>query len=225
MNVDTFLEARDLYDKYKLCETVLEYLSDEDSVKGQKYLETLKTFVNTFPNDFMMFVHQRMEAVGMEFEAIHCPEHSESEAPIEPPIEEREPIFPIGSKVEIINGIGKGGIGVVKDYDPAVSRYYVVSDNFYMWFAEYELKAYEEESEGEGPNSSFVVGDRVKVLVEPYVGKIGTIVGFDESDNTIAVILDDDDEETYSFASDEIEKIDPETPEENGGTATPDEGE
>lgn len=231
MNVETFFEARDLYDKYQLCEKVMEYLSDEESVKGQKYLETLKQFVDAFKMEFMMFVHERMEAVGMQFEDLHCPEHSEQpDTPTPPTEEEKEPKFPIGSKVEIIDGIGKGDVGIVKDYTPTESRYYVVSDNFSMWFAESELEAYVEESE-ENPEdgedekpeeppitdaNGFSVGDRVKVTVEPYIGKIGTVVGFDESDNTIAVILDDDDEETYSFASDEIEKIEPENPEENG---------
>lgn len=247
MNVETFFEARDLYDKYQLCEKVMEYLSDEESVKGQKYLETLKQFADAFKMEFMMFVHERMEAVGMAFEAVHCPEHSEQPDTPTPPTEEKDPKFPIGSKVEIVEGVFTGHVGTVMEYEPEVEQmtYYVSSDFndngtlFSMWFLEPELKAYVEESEekpedGEDEKTEeppitdangFYVGDRVKVTVEPYVGKIGTVVGFDENDNTIAVILDDDDEETYSFASDELEKIDPENPEENGGTAAPDEGE
>lgn len=231
MRLDTFFEARDLYDKYQLCEKVMEYLSDEESVKGQKYLETLKQFADAFKMEFMTFVHERMEAVGMQFEDLHCPEHSEQPDVPTPPTEPKEQKFAYGEKVEITNGDYKGKNGMVMGFDDTNATYYVVSPQFSMWFAESDLKAYAEETE-EKPEeppitdaNGFFVGDRVKVTVEPYIGKIGTIVGFDESDNTIAVILDDDDEETYSFTSDELEKIDPETPEENGGTATPDEGE
>lgn len=157
MNVDTFLEAKDLYDKYSLCESVLEYLSDEDLPQGQKYLETLKMFVNVFPNDFMMFVHNKMLEIGAMFEELHCPEHSDSglQPPILPPTEEKEPKFSIGSKVEIISGIGKGDVGVVKEYESIGDTYYVVSDSFSMWFTEPELKAYlEEKQEPENPEEN-----------------------------------------------------------------------
>lgn len=153
MNIDTFLEARELYDKYKLCETVLEYLSDEEKPQGQKYLETLKAFVNTFQSDFMMFVHERMQAMGMEFESIHCPEHSEQpDAPV-PPTEEKEPKFPIGSKVEIVGGAFDGRIGTVRAFDSLDDAYYVASDFnnngtlFSMYFPESALKAHDEESD------------------------------------------------------------------------------
>lgn len=237
MNVETFFEARDLYEKYQLCEKVLEYLSDEESVKGQKYLETLKQFVDTFRMKFMMFVHERMEAVGMQFEELHCPEHSEQPDTPEPPTEEKEPKFPIGSKVEIIEGIGKGDVGVVKDYNPTVSRYYVVSDNFYMWFPESDLKAYVEESEEnpEEPNPIFNIGDKVYVNVNESAldeddkeWHIGVIVGYEESTNIYVVDVKEGDNVTYTFNvhPDQLELYtDPENPEDNGGTDTPDEGE
>lgn len=232
MNIETFFEARDLYEKYQLCEKMMEYLSDEDSTKGQKYLETLKQFVDAFKMEFMTFVHERMEAVGMQFEDLHCPEHTEQPDTPTPPTEEKDPKFPIGSKVEIVAGIGKGEVGVVNEYDMEKDAYYIVSDKFYMWFAELELKAYEEESEEPTPivpnGEMLVIGDKVKVVggVWPdLIGKIGEVVAFYESRNTISVLFDFDGE-PYEFNYPEIEKYtESENPEENGGTAETDKGE
>ena len=144
MRIDTFLEAKELYEKYQLCETVLKYLSDDDEPKGQKYLETLRMFVNVFPNDFMMFVHERMESVGMQFEELtDCKCGDTSEVP-EEPSEPKEPKFAIGSKVVAPYGHGDESVGVVKNFDADDGAYYVVSDHFALWFTEDSLTAYTE---------------------------------------------------------------------------------
>lgn len=212
MNVNTFFEARELYDKYCLCETVLEYLSDEDKPQGQKFLETLKTFVNVFQGDFMMFVHNKMIEVGEQFESIHCPEHSDSGL-VPPPLPDvpKEPVFPIGSTVEIVGGDHNGEVGTVHNYESG--QYYVVSPQFSMWFAEVELKAYVDESEEpEEPtpptevppfpeDAKFQLGNRVVVN-----GNVGTIAGYDFIDHKYAVLLDSDDEEPIWADESEIEK-------------------
>lgn len=155
MKINTFLEARELYDKYTLCETVLKYLSDEEIPFGQKYLETLKIFVNTFQSDFMMFVHEKMTACGEAFEALQCCDE-QPETPT-PPSEPKEPKFPIGSKVEVVGGQFDGRIGTVMDFDPKDGSYYVMSDFdqkgnlFSMWFDEILLTAYTEEEQPETP--------------------------------------------------------------------------
>lgn len=233
MNIETFFEARDLYDKYQLCEKVMEYLSDEESVKGQKYLETLKQFVETFKMEFMTFVHERMEAVGMQFEDLHCPEHSEQPEVPTPPTEPKEPKFPIGSKVEVVDGKYKGRIGTVKEFDDEDGTYYVASDFndngtlFSMWFDENYLKAYEEESEETEDTPSiggFAINDRVEIVAGTSMGMAGTVVGLDAEDNLLYVLLDGDDDSAL-FTPSELRKIDPENTEENGGTVTPDAGE
>lgn len=224
MNVNTFFEARELYDKYILCETVLEYLSDEDKPQGQKFLETLKTFVNVFQGDFMMFVHNKMIEVGEQFESIHCPEHSDSGL-VPPPLPEvpKEPVFPIGSKVEIADGDHNGEVGTVHNYESG--QYYVVSPQFSMWFPETELKAYVEESEEPTEDEGLTVGDHVKVIGgiwEDLYGSIGIVSGFNEERNTILVVVNED-STPYEFFRQEIVKI---TPDENGtGDTDPTEGE
>ena len=86
MDIKTFEEATRLHDRYKLCEMLMEYLSDDTSTKGQKYLDTLREFAKEFNVEFMTFVNERMIESGMAFEDLHCecrPE-SETEATPEP---------------------------------------------------------------------------------------------------------------------------------------------
>lgn len=71
MNIDVFNEATELYNKYKLCEELMENLTAEDSTKTQKYKELLSQFADTFKGEFMMFVHERMTACGEAFEELH----------------------------------------------------------------------------------------------------------------------------------------------------------
>lgn len=233
MNIDTFLEAQQLYNKYSLCESLFEYLSDDDKPQGQKYLETLKMFVNVFPNDFMMFVHNKMQEIGSQFEELHCPEHSDSglQIPVLPPSEPKEPKFAIGSKVVTVHGIGKDGIGIVKDYDAKNDCYYVVSDSFSMWFSESELEAYVEESEEPAPDKKeFAIGDKVFVSMGEDESLIGTIVGYEESTNIYVVEVKENENEDavimLNVTPDQLELYtEPENPEENGGTTETDEGE
>lgn len=224
MRLDTFFEARDLYDKYQLCEKVMEYLSDKESVKGQKYLETLKQFTDAFRMEFMMFVHERMESVGMQFEDCgkctceNCPADEEPA----PPTEDKEPKFPIGSKVEIVEGVFTGHVGTVMEYEPEVEQmtYYVKSDFndngtlFSMWFAESDLKAYVEESED---TKGFAIGDRVKVVLstDENYERIGTVE--DVEQEFIVIVLDGEDyNDRLWFYPEDLELYtDPENPEEN----------
>lgn len=227
MNIDVFNEATELHNKYKLCEELLGYLSNETFVKGQKYKELLAKFADLFKGEFMMFVHERMTACGEAFEECgkctceNCPSEEEPT----PPEEEKEPIFEIGSMVKIASGEYKGHIGVVKDYAPINSNYYVTSDSFSMWFAERDLEAYTDGAEEpENPpieipllpeDAKFQFGDRVVAN-----GSVGTIIGYDFSEHKYGVLLDADDEEPLWYAESELEKY-----EENGGAVTPDEGE
>lgn len=225
MNVDTYLEAKEMYDKYTLCETVLKYLSDEDTPKGQKYLETLKEFVNAFPSEFMMFVHKRMNICGEMFESIHCPEHSEQPEESMPPSEPKEPKFEIGSKVEIIGNDYKGYVGTVKEFD-GTNAYYVVSPEFSMWFYESDLESYTEESENpeepepEVPSEpKFNIGDKVVITVPEYNGATATVADYNEADGYLLVDIEGYPEETYGIWFPEevlAPYVAPENPEDNG---------
>lgn len=224
MDLQTYNQATELLNKYRLCGDMLEYLSDPDAVTGQKYKEQCGEFFKVFRDEMLVFTHELMTKCGEQFSDLHCPEHSEQPDTPTPPTEEKEPKFPIDSKVVVVDGIGKGDIGFVRDYNPTVSRYYVVSDNFYMWFAESDLKAYVEESED---SKGFAIGDRVKVVLstDPNYERIGTVE--DVEQEFIVVVLDGEDyNDRLWFYPEDLELYtDPENPEENGGTDTPDEGE
>lgn len=240
MDIDVFKEATELYNKYKLCEEVMEYLSDKEATKGLKYKETLATFVETFEGEFMAFVHERMTATGEAFEECgkcNCDNCPAEEGPM--PEEPKKPVFAIGSKVEIHNGTFIGSVGTVVDFDTKDGTYYIKSDfnnngsAFSMWFPESCLKAYVEESENpEQPTPiipdgvDFYVGDKVKVIGGVWsdlIGKIGEVTGFNEERGKILVLFDSDGT-PYEFDYEELEKINPENSEENGGTVTLGEG-
>lgn len=237
MRLDVFNEATELYNKYRLCEEVLEYLSNEETVKGQKYKETLAKFADTFKSEFMMFVHERMTASGEAFEECgkctceNCPVEEEPTTPTEP----KEPKFAYGEKVEITNGDYKGKVGMVMGFDDTNATYYVVSPQFSMWFPESDLKAYEDESEeqpeqptppeDEDDKYEMVYGERVIVKSGEYAGMVGTIIDVMVGFTKVLVGLDDV-EDAVEFTPDQLAKYtDPENTEENGGIVTPDEGE
>lgn len=233
MDLQTYNQATELLNKYRLCEDMLEYLSDPDVVTGQKYKEQCGEFFKVFRDEMLVFAHELMTKCGEQFSDLHCPEHSERPDTPTPPTEEKEPKFPIGSKVEIIEGIGKGDIGVVKDYNPTEDRYYVVSDNFYMWFAESDLKAHVEESEEkpEAPNPIFNIGDKVYVNVNESAldeddkeWHIGEIVGYEESTNIYVVDVKEKDDVTYIFNV-HPDQLEPYTEENGAGDTDTTEGE
>lgn len=154
MDIDVFNEATELYNKYKLCEEVLEYLSNEESVKGQKYKETLAKFAETFKSEFMMFVHERMTASGEAFEECgkctcdNCPVEEEPEQPTPPIVEPTPPPFPedatfqLGDRV-VVNG----NVGTIAGYDFIDHKYAVLldsDDEEPIWADESELEKYED---------------------------------------------------------------------------------
>lgn len=72
MDIQTFEEATRLHGRYKLCEEVMEYLSEDHNTKSPKYLHALGKFVDEFRVEFMTLVHEQMTAAGMAFEDLHC---------------------------------------------------------------------------------------------------------------------------------------------------------
>lgn len=222
MRIDVFNEATELYNKYKLCEEVLEYLSNEEAVKGQKYKETLAKFAETFKLSFMMFVHERMTASGEAFENLKCCDcdKQNEENPDTPPEDAK---FHIGDRVEVVKSLSSimiGSVGTVEDYDSDMGNYGVRLDRFpsdalLQWYAEDELELYKESEEPEQPtppiveptpppfpeDAKFQLGDRVVVN-----GNVGTIAGYDFIDHKYAVLLDSDDEEPIWADESELEK-------------------
>lgn len=153
--------------------------------------------------------------------------------------ENKEPKFPIGSKVKVVAGDYKGEIGEVKEFGPINSSYYVSSNKFSMWFAGSELEAYVEESEdSKDPTPEqkvFAIGDKVYVNIDESAldeddkdWYVGVIVGYEESTNIYVVDVIESDDVTYTFNvhPDQLELYtEPEKPEENGGTTETDKGE
>ena len=226
MDLQTLETGNELLEKYRICETMLEYLSDPESVKGYKYNERCGKFFKLFHDEMLTVTHDFMTKCGEQFSDLHCPEHTEQPDIPTPPTEEKEPKFAIGSKVKIVSGIGKGDVGVVKGYDRGKDLYYVMSDKFYMWFAESELEAYEEENPDYHPSvRDFSLYDRIEIVVGALTGKKGTVVGLNAEDGLLDVLLDGD-EDSSSFTPSEVRKIEPENSEENGGgDVDPTEGE
>lgn len=135
--------------------------------------------------------------------------------------EDKEPKFPIGSKVKVVVGDYKGEIGEVKSYASINSTYYVSSNKFSMWFTGSELEAYVEPDEGEDEDvedvpsvRDFSLYDRVEIIAGGLIGSKGTIVGLDAESNLLDVLLDGD-EESVRFTPTEVKKLDTETPDEN----------
>lgn len=233
MDLQTYDLATELLKKYRLCETMLEYMSDTDAVTGQKYKEQCGEFFKVFHDEMLVFTHELMTKCGEEFTQLHCCEHSEHPDTPVPPTEEKVPKFPIGSEVEIVDGDFIGYFGTVMDYESDMGQmaYYVSSDFndngnlFSMWFPESELKACVDESED---SNYFVTGDRVKVVLSTAkdYGRIGTVE--DVEHEFIVVVLDGEDyNDRLWFYPEDLELYaDPENPEENGaGDTDPTEGE
>lgn len=202
MNIDVFKEASALYDKYKLCEELLEYLSKESTVKGHKYKELLAKFADSFMGEFMMFVHERMTACGEAFEECgkcNC-ENCPAENPEQPeiPDEPKEPKFAIGSKVEILTQPYESYVGVAQDFNPADGNYYVVSNIFSMWFPEKALGAYTEEVEQpeEPTGPKFSIGDKVVITVPEYNGATAAVADYNEADGYLLVDIEGQPDET-----------------------------
>lgn len=232
MDLQTLEMGNILLAKYRLCENMLEYMSDPDAVTGQKYKEQCGEFFKVFHDEMLVFTHELMTKCGEEFAELHCCEHSEQPETPMPPAEPQEPKFPIGSKVEIVGGKFDGCIGLVMNYEPAVDGmvYYVKSDFndngtlFSMWFAESNLEAYVEESEEkpEEPTLKFKEGDIVKILSGESEGNLAKVVYCGAFDNSYRVeFLDEDTTGSLWYSESELDPY----IEENGGAATPDEGE
>ena len=220
MNIDVFNEALELRNKQVLCEDIMKYLSDADAVRGQKYKELLATFAKTFEGEFMMFVHSMGVRAGELFEELHdcCPEcdcKEDSSDIVQTPPEDAR--FQLGDRVEVTVGIHNGNTGVVVGYnDSDLITYYVKLDKYAnnpdalpMWFIEDILEPCSDETEEPTPiipdGDSFEVGEVVKVTIGDYADRIGTIVGFDETDNSILVLLEEEDE-PIRFMSAQLEK-------------------
>lgn len=88
MNVDVFMEAKELYDKYQICEVLMNDMSSPESSKSYKYKERLASFVAAFQSQFMEFLQKQLERTGMAFEELSdckCGDIPETpETPVEP---------------------------------------------------------------------------------------------------------------------------------------------
>lgn len=85
MDIDVFMEARELYDRYKLCEELMSDMSDPESSKGYAYKGRLAKFVEAFQPQFMEFLQKQLETTGMAFEELSdCKCGNMPEKPVEP---------------------------------------------------------------------------------------------------------------------------------------------
>lgn len=98
MDIDVFMEAKELYDRYKLCEELMANMSDPESPKGYAYKERLAKFVETFQPQFMEFLQKQLETTGMAFEELSdckcgdAPENPETPETPETPVEPEKPV-------------------------------------------------------------------------------------------------------------------------------------
>lgn len=91
MNIDVFMEAKELYERYRMCEVLMADMSSPESSKGYAYKERLAKFVAAFQSQFMEFLQKQMETTGMAFEELSdckcgdTPDNPETpETPVEP---------------------------------------------------------------------------------------------------------------------------------------------
>lgn len=75
MELETYNRATELLNRYRLCERILEYLTDTDTQVGQIYTGHLKSFFNEYHDELMVFVNNLMTKAGMDFENLHCECH------------------------------------------------------------------------------------------------------------------------------------------------------
>lgn len=161
MDLQTYDQATELLNKYRLCETMLEYLSNPDAVKGQKYNEKSGEFFKVFYNEMLAFTHELMTKCGEKFSDLHCECHTESETPSQPeygtpPADAK---YQIGDRVKVIGGVVgvlKGSIGTIAGYnsDEDGELFGVRLDRFtedapLYWYSEDELEPYVEEESPE----------------------------------------------------------------------------
>lgn len=157
MDLQTYDIATELLKKYRLCETILEYMSDPDAVMGQKYKEQCGDFFKVFHDEMLVFTHELMTKCGEEFAQLHCECHTESETPSQPeygtpPADAK---YQKADRVEVVGGdisVLIGRIGTIVGYDDAETKYLVRLDDFSegalpLMYAEGELVPYVEESE------------------------------------------------------------------------------
>lgn len=115
MDIDVFNEATELYNKYKMCESLMATLSNEKAVRGQKYKDALAKFAETFKGEFMMFVHERMTACGEAFEdcgKCDCDKQNEQLTTTESSDEYE---IAIGTRVMIKSGKYEGKVGTIAE--------------------------------------------------------------------------------------------------------------
>lgn len=215
MDIETFNTATELYNRYKLCESVLENITDKDTSIGPKFKELLVQFVKEYEGDFLMFVHTKMTEAGEAFEDLHCCPAEKSEDTM-PPADAK---FQIGDRVKIVNSIipiFNGRVATVEAYDSTINKFGVRPDGFseqanLQWYAEDEIEPYaeseekpEEPTEPDVPllpeDAKFQYGDRVVAD-----GNVGTIVGYDFIEHKYGVIFDSGDEEPQLYAESELE--------------------
>lgn len=79
MNIDVFMEAKELYERYKMCEVLMTDMSSPESSKGYAYKERLAKFVAAFQSQFMEFLQKQMETTGMAFEDLSCCNNNDSD--------------------------------------------------------------------------------------------------------------------------------------------------
>ena len=153
----------------------------------------------------------------------------ESEEPEMP-----NPVFKVGDKVYV--NVNESAIdeddkewyvGVIVGYEESTNIYIVdvkeADDVTYTFNVRPDqLKPYTENEVPPLPeDAKFAYGDRVVVN-----GEFGTVIGYDFSERKYGVLLDSDDEEPKWYAEDALAPYaEPENPEEDGGTDTPDAGE
>lgn len=157
MDLQTLEKGNELLAKYRLCETMLEYMSDSNAVIGQKYKEQCGEFFKVFHDEMLVLTHELMTKCGEEFAQLHCECHTESETPSQPEYETppADAKYQIDDRVKVVGGdisVLIGRIGTIVGYDDAETKYLVRLDGFLegalpLMYAEGELVSYVEDSE------------------------------------------------------------------------------
>ena len=151
MDLETYDKATELLRKTRLCETLLEYMSDPDAVKGYKYRMKCAEFFTVFRDEMLVFTHNLMTKCGEEFydlSSCNCSD-SATEEPESPPADAK---FQIGDRVEVVKSLSSimiGSVGTIESYSSSTQNYGVRLDRFpadalLQWYAEDELEPYVE---------------------------------------------------------------------------------
>lgn len=72
MDLKTYDEATRLLGRYRMCEEMLGYLSDEDAKLGIGFQELMKRFFTEYHDELFEFVNGEYTKAGMAFEDLHC---------------------------------------------------------------------------------------------------------------------------------------------------------